>query len=384
MKAERLRILVAATTALSVATRAVAAAGPPVLLAEERGVDARSALLVRDAVSSRRSIRDDIPLPHGTSVSTERAAMEQRAASIRLALDRAKAREAEASWEECVREAAGAMSDAAEVLAKMGNFALLRSLHEQIGMCLTLAQKSADARPHFVAAALLDETPPKAGLHREEAEKAQEAVRAEVLARSSGRVRVETLPPGAEVWIDGRRAPGVTPLEVDVRLGDHYVTARRFRYETYTERTVLQPSGVVKIVLDPARRGTLRDQLAAVAGSPSPPGAREMLLARAIWSRAEQLVVVRSSLPRGLVIELFDASSGGLVRSASVGPAAADADVRRSVCVALGEPCERPARGIPWYVWPLGGVAITGVAIASGVLATQGRDIRFCPPKGCR
>ena len=360
------------------------AAGPPVVIDAAGAVDPGALRRVRDVVVSRRAVREDLALPPAASVSTERAATEQRAASIRLALGRAQKLESEAAWDDCVREAAGAMSDAVEVLAQIDDLALLRELHLQIGACMTLNQSLANARPHFIAAALLDERAVKLGLHREEAERAQGEARAEVLARSRGRVRVESVPPGAEVWIDGKKAAGTTPLDVDVRLGDHFITTRRFRFEPRTERTVLQPSGVVRLPLDPARRETLREQLAAVvAGAVTKPSEAELRLARAVWSRAEQEVIVE---PAGGAtrVRIVDAVSGQALGEASLQKGDDEATTRKRVCDALGETCEATARGVPWYVWPLAGAAVVSGAITAGVVAASNRSLRICPSGGCQ
>ena len=213
------------------------AAGPPVVVATEPGTDQALSRRVREVVASRRAVREDLALPPAESVSTDQAVMAERAASIRLALDRARRAESEAAWDACVREAADALPAAIEVLAKVNDLALLRDLHVQIGACLTLAGSAPSARPHFVSAALLDEAEPRLGLHREEAERVQAEPRSEVLGRTRGRVRIETVPPGAEIWVDGRKVSGVTPLAMDVRLGDHYVTTHRFRYEPHTRQS---------------------------------------------------------------------------------------------------------------------------------------------------
>jgi hypothetical protein len=358
------------------------AAGPPVVVAADPGADAGLVKRVREAVAGRRAIREDLALPPAEGVSTEQAAMDARAASIRLALDRARRAESEASWDGCVREAAGAMSDATLVLAKVNDLALLRDLHVQIGACLTLADSGPSASPHFVSAALLDEAPPRAGQHREEAEKAQADARAEVLARARGKVRIETAPPGAEVWVDGRKAAGVTPLEVDARLGDHFVTIRRFRFEPHTELVGLQPSGVVRVALDPARRPTLRDQLAQLAAGAIPPSEAELRLARAVWSRAEQLVTVAPAGPGACRVEVLDASTGQAVRGVSVSAAAGDDVLRRAVCDALGETCEARSKGVPWYVWPIAGAALIGATVSTVFLVNANRDYRFVPCSG--
>ncbi len=391
MRARRHGGLVALVTL--VVTVPALAAGPPVVVNGEPGTDASLLRRVREVVSQRRAVREDLPPPLAEALSPEQAALAERTASIRLALKRAQRAESEAAWAQCVREAASALSDAIEVLGQAGDLGLLRDLHVQIGACLTLDQNAPSARPHFVAAALLDEGPSKAGAHREEAERAQESARVEVTARSRGKVRIETAPAGAEVWIDGRKAPGVTPLEVDVRLGDHFVTARRFRFEPHTELAVLQPSGSHRIVLDPARRGTLREQLAALgAGAGPPPGVgpgaisavpplSELRLGRAVWSRAEQAVVV-SRAGDAYRVEVLDAITGQTLRASRVASTDSDDVLRREVCDALGETCAPKAGGIPWYVWPIAGAALAGAVVSTTFIVNASRQYRFCAAGG--
>jgi hypothetical protein len=280
-----------------------------------------------------------------------------------------------------VREAADALPAAIEVLSKVDDLLLLRDLHVQMGACLTLAGGAPNARPHFVSAALLDEAEPKIGLHREEAERLQAEARSEVVSRARGPVRIETVPPGAEVWVDGRKVPGLTPLAVDVRLGDHYVTVRRFRFEAHTERALLQPSGVVRIVLDPAGRGTLRDQLAALGAAKVPASADELRLARAVWSRGEQVVDISPTGPGACRVQVLDAITGRAQRDAQVSSAQSNDALRKTVCDALGETCEPQGRGVPWYVWPIGGLAVTGGVVSAVLIANANREFRFvaCP-----
>ncbi len=356
------------------------AAGPPVFVEAEPGADGHLSKRIRSIVAERRSLRDALALPAPSSVSPEKAAMDGRAASIRLALEGAKRFESEASWNDCVREAAGALGDAVAVLSKVGDLALLRDLHLQIASCLTLSERASDAAPHFVAAALLDEAPIQVGQRREEAEKAQAAARDEVVSRLKGKVRLESDPPDAELWIDGQKMEGRTPLSVDVRLGDHYVTLRRFRYEPHTARTLLQPGGTLRVVLDTARRETLREQLA----SSFRPNAREDLLARALWARAEQVVLMAKGERGALNLSLIDAATAKVLRSAQVRASDEDAVLRRSVCTLLGETCELKAGGIPWYVWPIAGVALVGGVLSAALIADANREYRFCPSAGCK
>jgi hypothetical protein len=362
------------------------AAGPPVMIDALAGVEAARLRAIRESVSHYRLVMDPVPLPAAEGTSPERAAIEQREQAVRLALARARKRESEALWDDCVREAAGVMSDAIEVIPGTGSPALLRDLHIQVGACMSLADQSAGARIHFLAASLLDESPPPTGLHRQEAERLQAQARAEILARPSGRVSIVTDPPGARVLIDGREAPGTTPVDVETRLGDHFVTIRRFRFEPNTERRLLQPSGIVRVILEPARRSTLSDQLATIRlGKTASPPVEELRLAEAIWSRAEQvLTVARQDGSRpGYVLSLAEGSSGQLVRSSTIAGPLDQAAIRRSVCDVLGETCET-SRGIPWYVWPLAGAVVVGGIVTTAVILVNNRDTRFCPPAGCR
>jgi PEGA domain len=344
-------------------------------------VEAARLRAVREAVAHYRSVIDPAPLPAQGTASPEQVAVEQRAQAVRLALERARKRESEALWDDCVREAAGVMSDAIEVMAATGDLALLRELHLQTGVCMSLANQAPGARTHFLAAALFDESPPPAGLHREEAEVLQAESRKEVLSRPRGSVRIVTDPPGARVLIDGREMPGTTPLEADIRLGDHFVTIRRFRFEPNTEQRLLQPFGLVRVSLEPARRTTLAEQLAAVQAPPRD----ELELALAQWSRAEQLIVATPQQPAssGYKLSLVETGTGKSVRTTAVSASADGAAVRRSVCEVLGESCE-VSRGIPWYVWPLAGAVVVGGVVTTGVILENNRDTRFCPPAGCR
>jgi hypothetical protein len=373
-------LTLAFTVAALAGLRGADAAGPPVTMDVAPGADAGVVRRVRDVVATRRALREDLALPPAESVSPEKAAMAERAKSIRLALERARKAESEAEWDACVREAASALSDALTVLARVDDLLLLRDLHVQIGACLTLGGSAPSARPHFVSAALLDESPPRVGLHRAEAEAAQAAGLAEVLSRARGKVRIDSAPPGAEVWIDGRRVPGATPLEVEVRLGDHFVTLRRFRFEAHTELTLLQPSGSVRLALDPAQRGTLRDQLAAVAAGAVHPPEDELRLARAVWSRAEQVVALAPLGPApdaGCRLRVLDALTGQTLRSTQLGRREDDDALRRAVCETLGETCEARSRGVPWYVWPIAGVALVGAGVSTAFLVNANRDYKF-------
>jgi len=361
------------------------AAGPTVMVSVGHGTEPARGKAVREIVASRRQVVDFVPLPAPGVVSTDLIAIEQRSQAVRHALTRARKKESEALWDDCVREVAGAMSDALEVIATTGELALLRDLHLQAGVCLSLADQVSGARSHFRSAALLDETPPPAGLHREEAERVQVEARNEILARPKGKVKIVTEPPGARVLIDGHEVPGVTPLEADARLGDHFVTLRRFRYESNTEQRLLQPFGLIRVNLEPARRSTLGAQLLAVRYAQAPaPSAEELFLAEAAWSRAEQVVgVTRAEGSSNYRLSLTETATGKSLRSVTLSRAADDTATRRTVCDLIGETCEAPA-GIPWYVWPLAGAVVAGGIVTTAVIIENNRDARFCAPSGCR
>jgi hypothetical protein len=350
-----------------------------------QGTDLARGRAVREIAASRRQVVDLLPLPTPDVVSTDLIAIEQRGQAVRLALQRARKKESEALWDECVREAAAAMPDALEVIATTGELALLRDLHLQAGVCLSLADQASGARSHFRSAALLDETPPPSGLHREEAERVQVEARNEILARPRGKVRIVTEPPGARVLIDGHEVPGSTPLDVDARLGDHFVTLRRFRYESNTEQRLLQPFGLVRVNLEPARRSTLGAQLLAVRQRQAPlPPPDELFLAEAGWSRAEQVLdISRPDAGSNYRLSLTETPTGKVLRQVNLSRAADDVATRRTVCDLLGETCEASA-GIPWYVWPLAGAVVVGGIITTTVVLENNRDTRFCPPSGCR
>jgi hypothetical protein len=349
------------------------------------GVDAARLRDVAEGAGRYRAVVEAVPLP-AFGVSPEQAAIEERSQAVRLALTRARNKESEALWDDCVREVAGVMSDAIEVIATTGELTLLRDLHVQAGICMSLADQAPAARLHFLVASLLDESPPQTGLHRQEAERAQADARDEILGRPRGKVSILTDPPGARVFVDGREIPGTTPLDADVRLGDHFVTIQRFRYESNTEQRFLQPSGIVRVNLEPARRSTLSEQLAAISAGRTPaPPADELRLARAVWSRAEQLLTVSrgTGMAAGYRLTLTEAATGNFVRSTAVAPSSDRTSMRLAVCDVLGETCEI-SHGIPWYVWPLAGAVVIGGVVTTGVVLENNRDTRFCPPAGCR
>lgn len=144
----------------------------------------------------------------------------------------------------------------------------------------------------------------------------------EILARQRGTITIETSPPGATVWLDGRRLPSVSPLRTPVRLGHHFLSLRRFRYEPQIEQVLLQSGSNVKLVMTPARAGTLQNQ--------------------------------------------FDATTGTRIKGGIIIEQAGSDHLRNRVCKVLGENCDPITTGIPWYLWPIAATAVTGASIAIG------------------
>lgn len=385
MTSRLVRLFFALITLSSASIAEPARPGAPVYVAAGADVTPTESGEVRRAAAKVRSLRQARPLPSQKTQSMTEVARQHRIQALKLALDRAIAAEGKADFDTCVREAANALDDATTLLGDTGNLEMLRSLHLQIGSCMVLGPKPANAKPHFATAFLLDEQLPSAGRYREEVERALTEARDEIRDRSRGRVTVESEPPGAEVWIDGRRIAGKTPLVVEVRLGEHFVTLRRFRFEPRTARTLLVPSSRVRFALEPAGRQALGMQLLDSTRGPSRQKADELLLARAAWAGADQVLVARRSAtgPSALSLRLVDATSGQLVRTGVVSDAHDLDDLSRAVCRTLGASCE-PKRGIPWYVWPIGGAALVGGVVAAVLIADKNRDVRFCPPSGCR
>ena len=120
------------------------------------------------------------------------------------------------------------------------------------------------------------------------------------------------------------------------------------------------------------------------AGTLAAPPPDELRLARAVWSRAEQVVVVSPLEAGGCRVQVLDAVTGQTLKGAQVSRADDDGALRRAVCDALSETCETKPRGIPWYVWPIGGLAVAWAASSarSLVVANANRQYRFVACSG--
>jgi hypothetical protein len=340
----------------------------------------RNTLLTQAA--TLRNLVEPLPLPKAAAPLPT-----QRLTDVHRALQTARAAAEEANWAECVRVAGDGLAESSALLEELGDIRVLRDLHLQIGVCLVQASVDAgtadglaSARPHFEMATLALETELPTGLFRAEAEAALKAVREEVLKRPRGEVLVETDPPGASVWIDDREQVGVTPLRAEVRLGEHFITVRRFRFAPLTQAKFFQPSATLHIELDPPRRSELGVQLLQVGdGVP----ALERQLAEAAWSRADELLLANAT-GSGLALTLYDSGSGARLRELGTADLSAEG-LKDALCRVFGEPCGpvEVEAGIPWYVWPLAGAALVGGIVTAAVLAETSRDVVLCPREGC-
>ncbi|MBW2454543.1 MAG: hypothetical protein JRI68_08530 [Deltaproteobacteria bacterium] len=82
-------------------------------------------------------------------------------------------------------------------------------------------------------------------------------------------------------------------------------------------------------------------------------------------------------------LTLVSTTSGQPVRSRALPLKATDDDLRSGVCTVLGETCEPPNEGIPWYVWPIAGAAVIGIGVTVGFIVDSQRETVFCPARGC-
>lgn len=366
------------------ASRAASAQETPLAVRLDDGVSPSQGLEVKEHAKEMRPLVL-LTSPKSAGVSPREVAKTELRRALGDNLARARERAGEADFAGCVEHAGRALGSSDSIIGELGAFDLLRDLHVEIGACLALDGRKESALVHFTSATLLDETAPQAGRYRSEAEQLREVARQAVLSRSEGVVHITTDPPGARVMIDGREMAGVTPLDASVRLGDHFVTVRRFRFEPVTELRFLQPTASLEVSLEPARRSTLGEQLARLAEAGSEqPSRLERSLAEASFSRAEQLLVAAPMFPskNGLRLTLYDAASGATLRNKTVADASDDTLLHTAMCGVLGESCEE-SKGIPWYVWPIAGVALTGGVISIVLVANASRDVELCPAAGC-
>jgi hypothetical protein len=84
-------------------------------------------------------------------------------------------------------------------------------------------------------------------------DRADAAREAQALRSRPSVLTVTTTPPGAAVAVDGKTAPGSTPLSVDVRAGSHTVVVLRSGYAPATQSVQARFGRAVIVTLDLAR-----------------------------------------------------------------------------------------------------------------------------------
>jgi hypothetical protein len=100
------------------------------------------------------------------------------------------------------------------------------------------------------AAAIDDYLAQKDVLPQDRTDAAREA---QALRGRASVLTVTTRPPGASVTIDGKPAPGSTPLSTDVRAGSHTVAVQRGGYLPATQSVEARFGRAVIVTLDLAR-----------------------------------------------------------------------------------------------------------------------------------
>ncbi len=100
------------------------------------------------------------------------------------------------------------------------------------------------------AAGIDDYLAQKEVLARDRADAAREA---QALRSRPSVLTVTTTPPGAAVTVDGKTAPGSTPLSVDMRAGSHTVAVQRTGYAPATQSVEARFGRAVIVTLDLAR-----------------------------------------------------------------------------------------------------------------------------------
>jgi PEGA domain len=73
---------------------------------------------------------------------------------------------------------------------------------------------------------------------------------AQALRSRSSSLTVTTTPPGASVSVDGKPAPGSTPLSVDVRAGSHTIAVQRAGYSPREQAVEARFGRAVIVTLD--------------------------------------------------------------------------------------------------------------------------------------
>jgi hypothetical protein len=172
----------------------------------------------------------------------------------------------------------------------------------------------------------------------------------------AARVRVESTPPGAEVFVDGARA-GVTPLELSVRPGAHRIEveiAGMFPSDAWVRATTLaEETARFELAPDISRLLELQPQ------EPLPPELAARVLALATTLGADLAIIGTRSGPRVTVASL-----------SATGESRHDADdsdegVRLAIAQLFAPPDTGGGLRVP--VWASIGAGVAAAAIGAGI-----------------
>jgi hypothetical protein len=271
------------------------------------------------------------------------------------------------------------LAETAEPLAYAGAVAELRDLHFWLAVSLAKLGRADEAGQAFERAADLGLTPPEPGLLPPEVVTVLDAGLRAAAQRPRGRLKVLSVPAGADVIVDGS-AVGRAPLEQSVPAGEHYVAATRFGSQPTVRkvRVAGDAQTLLEIALEPATPANLGRQLAALRSrGPLDLDAPEVVLALARLASADEVVTVTRQQVAGrtrLAAARWSRDPRRLARAEVVLPA--DPGAERAAVLGLESSLWPPPPAPPppprptplwkrWWVWTI--AAGVAVAAAAGI-----------------
>lgn len=278
---------------------------------------------------------------------------------------------------------AAARADAEPLLALPGGAELYADAALRLGIVLGHLGRRADAQALLRLALALDPDRPIAL-----AEFSPDVVDAVAAARQASapaqRLRVETVPAGALIRVDGADA-GRSPVELDLAAGPHVIVARAPLHRAAV-RGVAAGGGPVTLEL---ARDEEAAQLAAGAVRGLAPAAAQALVDAAVrYADLDEVALVADTARRGepallvqrcaglparcsAAVEIGYRDRAGLAAAAGAAWQSARAAELREPPSVLGEPAERPSgppEGCklcrnPWLWTGVGAAVVTGLVV---------------------
>ncbi len=275
----------------------------------------------------------------------------------------------------------------------------------QLGVAAARAGHRPAALAAFQKAIVFRAKPETVGMLDAEAALFEEAGQA-VDKLALGAVFIETVPPNAEVYVDGRFR-GVSPVTVaGLSEGRHLVALYKAGYARHTKAVEASSTGLssAEVVLEPARRKPQYDQLRANLATEVDSAGADGVHAVGALLFTEVALVIRSTgagASKQVELFLFDVASQRLLNSikrgvdwSSKNNDAVEAMVARLVDIdyatALGGVTTGAATGAEaeeessiveqWWFWTIIGAVVVGGTTAGVVVALQ--DNGPAPPKG--